>query len=430
MKPHLELTPALSMSAAKPAILFCLGLALSACSGSGGGGGGAGSGGNPFLTNEYARTPGLSQIRAAETYNLTRGGREGGEGQSVGVIDDGIDGSHEDIQRALSRGGSFDMLPGQAGDRSHGTAVAGIVAAERNDRGTMGVAFNAALVDYDAGTNDNRISGLSAIDAMRQAADAGTPQAGRADVLNMSWGSTGTTTFYTDTMRYAADRGVVMVVSTGNDSLAEPDSPASVVTDPQIAGMGIAVAAGTRRGLASYSNACGSAAQYCLVAPGTTRTSAAGTRLGIVSFSGTSAAAPHVAGAFAVLAAAFPNLSERQIVERMLSTADPIPGCPESECGQGFLNMERALNALGSVTVAGASRNPNAAPAGAVGRGGAVSTQAIRAAMQGVVVLDEGGAAFYGDLSPSVSAGEASDLGELMRIDNSWMSGPADWTSR
>ncbi|WP_299620622.1 S8 family serine peptidase, partial [Pelagibius sp.] len=255
---------------------LCVGLALSACGGSSGGGNDI----ERYLTDEYARTPGLSEIRAAEAYALTPAGREGGQGQSIGVIDDGIDGSHEDIERALARGGQFDMLPSEAGDRSHGTSVAGIAAAARNDRGTMGVAFNAALVDYDAGTNDNLIDGLAAINSMIQAADAGTPRQGRADVLNMSWGSRDMTPVYNDFMGYAASRGVVMVVSTGNESASSPSNPASMVTDPQIAGMGIAVAAGTRSGLASYSNACGAAAQYCLVGPGTTPSSAPGTRGG------------------------------------------------------------------------------------------------------------------------------------------------------
>ncbi|MEK0193537.1 S8 family peptidase, partial [Microcoleus anatoxicus] len=75
-----------------------------------------------------------------------------GEGITVGVIDDGIDGNHKDFA------GNFDAslsLPNNLGGPlptgnkdNHGTAVAGIIAGKRNDLGTVGVAYNATIAGY------------------------------------------------------------------------------------------------------------------------------------------------------------------------------------------------------------------------------------------------------------------------------------------
>ncbi|MGB8690094.1 MAG: S8 family serine peptidase [Microcoleus sp.] len=96
-----------------------------------------------------------------------------GKGIKVGVVDDGVEVNHEDFK------GNFVSLPGETGgflpetaDDNHGTGVAGIIAARRNNLGTVGIAYEATLESYDK--ND------------------GNPlkEQQKLDVSNSSWGST------------------------------------------------------------------------------------------------------------------------------------------------------------------------------------------------------------------------------------------------
>jgi Ca2+-binding RTX toxin-like protein/subtilisin-like proprotein convertase family protein len=100
-----------------------------------------------------------------------------GKGIKVGVIDDGIDGNHEDLA------GNFALslsLPADSGgpfpatDRdNHGTAVAGIIAGKRNDKGTVGVAYESTIAGYKS-DSEGRLPSLEAQT--------------KFDVSNNSWG--------------------------------------------------------------------------------------------------------------------------------------------------------------------------------------------------------------------------------------------------
>ncbi|MEG4278683.1 S8 family serine peptidase, partial [Microcoleus sp. MON1_C1] len=103
-----------------------------------------------------------------------------GKGIKVGVIDDGVDGNHEDFagnfDKSLSLpdslGGPF---PARAND-NHGTLVAGIIAARRNNLGTVGVAYEATIAGYKFLTGGQTIASLQAQE--------------KFDVSNNSWGAT------------------------------------------------------------------------------------------------------------------------------------------------------------------------------------------------------------------------------------------------
>jgi subtilase-type serine protease len=97
--------------------------------------------------------------------------------------------------------------------------------------------------------------------------------------------------------------------------------------------------------LAYFSNQCGTAADWCMTAPGvdiysTVPMNKYGEK------SGTSMAAPLVAGGAAVLRQAFPYMTARQIIEVLLTTATEIDNSsPESirDFGHGLLNVGRAV---------------------------------------------------------------------------------------
>jgi hypothetical protein len=85
---------------------------------------------------------------------------------------------------------------------------------------------------------------------------------------------------------------------------------------------------------------------------------------GLVSGTGTSFAAPMVSGAAAVVKAAFPGVSGREVVDRLLTSATDL-GAPgvDGTFGHGLLNMDRALDpngplSVGSAGTVGAPRQP------------------------------------------------------------------------
>jgi len=101
--------------------------------------------------------------------------------------------------------------------------------------------------------------------------------------------------------------------------------------------------------LASYSNICGAARDFCLAAPGDVivldkdaTASTADPDYYVVR--GTSLAAPIVTGAAALVWQAFPYFDNDLVRQTLLGTADPLGGSqPNSTFGYGALNVGRAV---------------------------------------------------------------------------------------
>ncbi|AHG62109.1 autotransporter domain-containing protein [Advenella mimigardefordensis] len=110
--------------------------------------------------------------------------------------------------------------------------------------------------------------------------------------------------------------------------------------------------------IASYSNRCGAAAAWCLAAPGGDlqdgshsapySTWPTSTGKPYKEEDGTSAAAPHVAGAAAVVRSAFPYFDARQTIETILTTTTKSGLFEDAaKYGQGLLNLGNAINGPG-----------------------------------------------------------------------------------
>src|SRR5690606_26989466 len=96
--------------------------------------------------------------------------------------------------------------------------------------------------------------------------------------------------------------------------------------------------------LATYSNACGIAMHYCLVAPGDLLLSEPDDDVGpsyrVVS--GTSSAAPQVAGATALVWEKFPYFSNDLVRQTLLGNAlDLWETGPDAVFGYGLLDVEK-----------------------------------------------------------------------------------------
>ena len=211
-----------------------------------------------------------------------------------------------------------------------------------------------------------------------------------------------------------------------SDGVGPDGSPASNVADQGIAGYGIAVGSLDRNGTgrAYHSNTCEGVEPYCLFAPGSSiyTTTVGG---GYDYFSGTSFAAPHVAGAAAVVWAVFPNKSADEIVQRLLWTAKPMTEAQiekymsgvwpptDPTFGWGALDLGAALAPVdrGRGLVIGGSLVPVADTYVALPPG--FAAPAYSHALANTVVYDAMMFPFYYDLAASFRASESSADGML-----------------
>ncbi|PYK99366.1 MAG: hypothetical protein DME19_08915 [Verrucomicrobia bacterium] len=142
-------------------------------------------------------------------------------------------------------------------------------------------------------------------------------------------------------MDSARQAGIIWVAAAGNsseDNAVDPIYPASYDLDNIIS-----VAATTRTDdLAFFSNYGATTVE--LGAPGAAIFSCwNGSDSDYRYYDGTSMAAPHVTGTCALLMAHFPNDNYQQIINRILSSVDPLPSLAGKCRSGGRLNLLKAL---------------------------------------------------------------------------------------
>lgn len=289
-----------------------------------------------------------------------------GAGIRVAVYDQGIDSSHSDLIGNLDVAASINGQTGQAGiptlgsQDNHGTAVAGIIAAARDEQGTVGIAYDATLLSiYDPLTSLSMP--LSVARAYLHAGD-------HADVLNNSWGfgnlfKTSPNSAFADAnmyqsaaaaIAYAADEGrdglgTVIVQSAGNSRGYGDNTNLHKFQNNQYT---ITVAATGMDGhVSSYStggatvlvSAAGGDSRDSSQITTTDRTGSAGYVSAdyTMSFSGTSAAAPMVSGIVALMLDANPLLGYRDVQEILAYSAR------NSDTGHAGWQVNGANNANG-----------------------------------------------------------------------------------
>ncbi len=273
----------------------------------------------------------------------------------VAVVDNGCDYQHPDLVAGFKTGElGYDFIgndndprpdnPG-IGEAFHGTHVAGIIAATRNNNaGIAGWSLCQLLAvrvlnDSGSGTTDVVASGV------RWAADHG------ARVINMSLTSSSNSTPLEQACDYAAQKGVVLVVASGNEGRQAVGYPAAL-------GRCIAVGATSEASqLASFSNY---GPEQELVAPGTSIASCVPGGAYAQS-QGTSMAAPQVAGVAALLIARNWGLSATEVRAVLDASAiDMGVAGRDIQYGYGFVNAKRAVDLAAAYA---ASRAPQVARA-------------------------------------------------------------------
>lgn len=284
----------------------------------------------------------------------------------VGVIDSGVEYDHPDLVDNMWTnsdeiagngidddgngyvddffGYDFDNEdPDPRDDNGHGTHVAGTIGARGNNSiGVTGVGWNASLMALKViGTGSN----ADVARAIDYATDNG------AKITNNSYGYAGSNVGGSQTISNAVgrakDAGVLYVVAAGNSRSTIPASnmdgsfnswPAEL---SKVHDNVITVAATDSDGsFASYSHWGTESVQ--IAAPGT-QIGSTYTNGGYVYSSGTSMAAPHVAGAAALLWAERPELGYLDIKDAMLSTARPEH---LNLVGDGVLDLGAAMDLI------------------------------------------------------------------------------------
>lgn len=411
------------------------------------GGGGSGSDADRFRTAEFNRSTGLEQIKAAEGYARITG-EQGGRGVRIAVLDNGVDADHPDLAGVVLN--SVSVIPGEPlVDGDHGTPIAGIIAGRRDGSGTHGVAFNSSIINIQLnGAEDTNFENANTNTGILTAAGApGGLAGGEADIMNMSFGrDAGPVDETLAAMQAAAARDKIMVLSAGNirddnengstqdeiDSgrFRDPRFPAQNAIDPLVNGLAIVAGATTLDNEeTSFTYRCGIARDVCLFAPGEDiRAPEPGGGTGSVS--GTSFAAPLVAGAAAVVKAAFPGITNRDVVARLLSTATPldinddgvIDDVDAEIAGRGLLNLDNALDPQGAMSVATGSTLAGASASldeSALSLGSGLALQGAGAELlERAVAFDSDGFPFAVDLVNKAGT-QSRDTGLAAFLDSS-----------
>jgi subtilisin family serine protease len=249
------------------------------------------------------------------------------QGGKPGVDDDG-NGYVDDVY-----GWDFrNNRPNAIDDNEHGTHCAGIIGAEMNGKGTVGVSPLVKIMPLKFLGADGSGDTATAIAAINYAVDNG------AKVISNSWGGGGRSQLLEEAITRAVAKGVLVVAAAGN-SASNNDSVASYPANYP----GVISVASTDRNdaLSSFSN-YGSATTR-IAAPGSDIYS---TVIGssYAYLSGTSMATPQVSGALALALALRPNKTRAEIEAALCSSAKKIL-TSKVQCGRmDVYELLRALN--------------------------------------------------------------------------------------
>jgi autotransporter-associated beta strand protein len=337
---------------------------------------GPGTGGSTPPPTTPPTTPPLTQppLDAQLSLTNTKAAHDAGftgTGVTIGVVDSGIMRNHPALAGKVAK--EMTYIDPATNNLSvddvvgHGTMVSEIAAGSAFGKFAGGIAPGATLVsariisdkapDDDGSTPPSTVSGQDAVPfgyINQDLINAGVK------VMNNSWGGitwnasdTATTKGFHDAYAPFVNGGGLVVFAAGNDSLPNPSTIAAL---PSMAGAEdlqkgwlavVALDSSNPTQLASYSNKCGVAMNYCLAAPGNVIVSGKDDTTSNQTYwivEGTSLSAPIVSGAAAVVWQAFPYFTNDQVRQTLLGTADDL-GAPgvDSTFGYGELDVGKAI---------------------------------------------------------------------------------------
>ncbi|MFH0809993.1 MAG: S8 family peptidase [Pseudomonadota bacterium] len=300
----------------------------------------------------------LEYIEAPRAWDLAAGGA----GVVVAVIDSGVDPNHPDLAPNIWRNGAevangldddgngyvddaqgynfVDRNPVVFDVTGHGSAVAGVIgAAGNNGEGSVGVSWSVELMPLRVLGPDSTGNVADAVEAILYAVNQG------AQVINMSWGTTGDSRALRDALLQAADHGVLVVASAGNSGL-DTDTSGHYPSGWDLPNM-VSVAATEYRSSALRADSNWGPSTVHVAAPGTLILSTCNGG-GYACYSGTSFAAAMVSGlaALTLSVPAYQNIGLAELRSRITDSATRVAELDGKVSSGGVIDAYEALSIL------------------------------------------------------------------------------------
>ncbi|WP_051778679.1 type VII secretion-associated serine protease mycosin [Kitasatospora phosalacinea] len=287
-------------------------------------------------------------FQADKTWALSRG-----DGVTIAVVDSGVAASHPDLAGQVLPGTS---LLGDGGDGrsdtsgdSHGTAVSGIIAGTggADGQGMTGLAPGAKILPVKV-TADDQVSPSTVAQGIVWAVDHG------AKIVNVSIGTESPDPLLKQAVAYALRQDAVVVASAGNEG--EKGNPVQYPA----AFPGVLSVSGVNQD-GSFWAPSESGASVAVAAPASDVYST-NDQGQYVHAEGTSYAAAYVSATAALIRSRWPQLTQGQVVRRIITGTKEHRAAPDARFGYGLLDPLSALTV--DVPTSDLS-NPLASPAAA-----------------------------------------------------------------
>ena len=299
---------------------------------------------------------GLFQMNAAQAWDFSTGSSD----VKVAIVDDAVETTHSDLSGVIwtnpnevpnngvddDNNGYVDDVNGfdvanndnnpdpdtPISSYDHGTHVAGIAGAEtNNNNGVASIGHNITLIPVKSTNSATAVT--HGYEGILYAVAAG------ADVINMSWGGSGSSTTAQNIISYASGEGIILIAAAGNDNVSSVFYPAGYSEVIAVASTTFGDSKSSFSNYGSWIDISAPGSAIYSTIPGDSY----GTK------QGTSMASPQVAGLAGLMLSLNPSLSPADVESCILSTADDIDGANPSyigELGAGRINAQAAMNCI------------------------------------------------------------------------------------
>ena len=275
----------------------------------------------------------LFAINAQQAWDISTGSSS----IVVAVTDNAINVNHPDLTNKMLQG--YDAVdndndPTGCGTNTgfHGSHVSGIVGAETNNNlGIASIGYDVSILPVKIGDCNGSLT--AGYEGIIWAADNG------ADVINMSWGGGGSSTYGQNVCTYAYNAGAIPVAAAGNDGVSTVFYPAGYNDVVSVA------STTTNDSKSSFSNY---GTWIDISAPGSSILST-NESSGYQVTQGTSMASPLVAGLFGLMKSYAPNATNTDLINCLYSSASNIDAVNSNyigELGAGRIDAHQALLCL------------------------------------------------------------------------------------
>jgi subtilisin len=239
-----------------------------------------------------------------------------GKGIRIGILDTGIDYNHEDLKGNYRGGYNFvGNNNNPMDDNGHGSHVSGIIGAEDNDIGVVGVAHQAYLYSVKVLAFDSTGSTSDIVSGLEWSVDNGM------QIINMSLGSEDDSISVSRAINNTYNAGILIVAAAGNSGNA--NGSGNTMDFPAKYDSVVSVGATDKNDKRAKFSSTGPKLE--LSAPGVDILSTLnGNKNRYGTLSGTSMSSPHVAGVAALIMSAEPRITNSRVRIRMQMTAQNI----------------------------------------------------------------------------------------------------------